>query len=147
MNIRKTFTVIGLMLAFAVTPSLLHADEFDQATKFTFSQPVQIPGNVLPAGTYWFKLFNSTGNREIVQVFAEDRTTPIAILFAVSRERSRDGNVDVAVTLADRGASQPEAIVAWFFSGETDGHEFLYPKQQAREIAREMQKTVAASGD
>ena len=146
MNIRKTFTVIGLMLAFAVTPSLLHADEFDQATKFTFSQPVQIPGRILPAGTYWFKLLNSS-NREVVQVLAEDGTTPIAILFAISRERPRYGNVDVAVTLADRGASQPVAIVAWFFSGETDGHEFLYPKQQARELARDMQKTVVASGD
>ena len=146
MNIRKTFTVIGLMLAFAFTPSLLHADAFDQATKFTFSQPVQIPGNILPAGTYWFKLVNSSSNREIVHIFAEDGTTPIATLFAVSRERS-SGNVDVAVTLADRGSSQPEAIVAWFFAGDTDGHEFLYPKQQARELARDVQKTVVASGD
>jgi hypothetical protein len=147
MNIRKSFTVIGLMLAFAVTPSLLHADEFDQATKFTFSQPVQIPGRILPAGTYWFKLVNNSGNREIVQVLAEDGRTPIVILFAVSRERPLDGHVDVAVTLADRGGSQPEAIVAWFFSGETEGHEFLYPKQQARELARDVQKTVVAAGD
>jgi hypothetical protein len=147
MKIRKTLTVIGLMLAFAVTPSLLHADEFDQATKFTFSQPVQIPGRVLPAGTYWFKLLNSASNREIVQVFAEDGTTPIAMLFAVSRERPLNGNDEVAVTLADRGGSQPVAVVAWFFSGETEGHEFLYPKLQARELARDMQKTVVAAGD
>ena len=141
MNIRKTFTVIGLMLAFAVTPSLLHADEFDQATKFTFSQPVQIPGRVLPAGTYWFQLLN-TPNRQVVQVLAEDGT-PLAILLTLSRER-HSGNDDVAVTLAERGPGQPEAIVAWYYVGDTDGHEFLYPKQQARELARDVQKTVVA---
>jgi hypothetical protein len=141
MNIRKTLTVVGLMLAFAFTPSLLHADEFDQATKFTFSQPVQIPGRILPAGTYWFQLLNTT-NRQIVEVQAEDHT-PIALLYTFARERS-SGNEDVAVTLADRGPNQPEAIVAWFYQGDTSGHQFLYPKQQARELARDMQKTVVA---
>ena len=142
MNIRKTFPVFALLLAFAIMPMVLHADEWNQATKFTFSQPVQLPGLVLPAGTYWFQLANSN-DHEIVRVFAADRMSPIATLFTVPRER-HDGNGDVAVTLADRGPNQPGAIVAWFYAGETDGHEFLYPKQEARELARSMQKTVIA---
>jgi Protein of unknown function (DUF2911) len=141
MNIRKSFSVIALMLAFAFMPLVLHADADNQATKFTFSQPVQIPGRVLPAGTYWFQLLN-TPNRQVVQVLAEDGT-PIAMLLTLSRERP-SGNDPVAVTLADRGPGQPEAIVAWYYVGDTDGHQFLYPKQQARELAHEMQKTVVA---
>jgi len=35
----------------------------------TFSGPVEIPGKALPAGTYVFKLLDSQGNRNIVQVF------------------------------------------------------------------------------
>jgi hypothetical protein len=31
------------------------ADDFDQKTVFTFSGPVEIPGQVLSAGTYVFK--------------------------------------------------------------------------------------------
>jgi len=141
MIIRKSFSVIALMLAFAFMPLVLHADADNQATKFTFSQPVQIPGRVLPAGTYWFQLLN-TPNRQVVQVLAEDGT-PLAILLTLSRER-HSGNDDVAVTLAERGPGQPEAIVAWYYVGDTDGHEFLYPKQQARELARDVQKTVVA---
>ncbi len=47
---RKVFTV-GLALAFLMLP-VTRASEEDQATKLTFSESVQIPGRVLPAGTY-----------------------------------------------------------------------------------------------
>jgi hypothetical protein len=36
--------------------------------------------------------------------------------------------------------------VAWFFVGETEGHEFLYPKQEEQELARTAQKTFV-TGD
>jgi hypothetical protein len=144
MNIRKAFAVIALLFAFAIVPLVSHADANDQATKFTFSEPVQIPGQVLPAGTYWFQLAD-TPNRAVVRVFAADHMTLVATLLTVRRERP-EGNDDVAVTLADRGPSQAAAIVAWFYVGDIDGHEFLYPKQQARELAHAMQKTVV-TGD
>jgi Protein of unknown function (DUF2911) len=145
MNIRKVVPIFALLLASAIMPLVLRADVENQATKFTFSQAVQIPGRVLPAGTYWFQLAD-TNNREVVRIFAADHLTPIATLFTVSRQR-HDGNDAVAVTLAHRGPDQPEAIVAWYFLDDTEGHEFLYPKQQARELARAVQKTVVASGD
>ena len=44
----------GLFLA-----PLSKADTWDQLTKVTFSGPVEIPGQVLPAGTYWLKLLDS----------------------------------------------------------------------------------------
>jgi hypothetical protein len=144
MKITKAFAVIGLLFAFAIMPLVSHADANDQATKFTFSEPVQIPGQVLPAGTYWFQLADIP-NRAIVRVFAADHVTIVATLITLRRERP-EGNDDVAVTLADRGPSQPEAVVAWFYVGDTDGHQFLYPKQQARELAHAMQKTVV-TGD
>jgi hypothetical protein len=144
MNIRKAFAVIALLFAFAIMPLVSHADANDQATKFTFSEPVQIPGQVLPAGTYWFQL-TDISNRAIVRVFAADHVTLVATLSTFRRERP-EGNDDVAITLADRGLGQPEAIVAWFYVGDTDGHEFLYPKQEARELAHAMRKTVV-TGD
>src|SRR5580704_11675996 len=144
MNTRNAFSVFALLLAFVIMPLGLRADENDQATKFTFSEPVQIPGQVLPAGTYWFQL-TDISNRAIVRVFAADHVTLVATLSTFRRERP-EGNDDVAITLADRGLGQPEAIVAWFYVGDTDGHEFLYPKQEARELAHAMRKTVV-TGD
>jgi hypothetical protein len=44
----------------------------DRRTFFTFSQPVQLPGDVtLPAGKYVFKLANSFSDRYIVHVMDE----------------------------------------------------------------------------
>jgi hypothetical protein len=37
------------------------ADDWDQKTIFTFSGPVEIPGQVLQAGTYVFKLIQTGG--------------------------------------------------------------------------------------
>ncbi|MCU1340646.1 MAG: hypothetical protein JWN92_69 [Candidatus Acidoferrum typicum] len=45
------------------------ADDLDQKIIFTFSGPVEIPGKVLLAGTYVFKLADTLGDREVVQVF------------------------------------------------------------------------------
>jgi hypothetical protein len=142
MNFRKSFSIMGFMLAFAIMLPVLRADERDQATKFTFTQPVEIPGRVLPAGTYFFKLADSN-DRHIVRILAENGDL-LATVFAIPRQRKGDG-ADVAVTLADRGATQPEAIVAWFYVGETEGHEFLYPKQVEKELAKDKQDTIVGA--
>ncbi len=63
--------VAMLMTAFTLP---VNADESDKLTVFTFSQPVEIPGGkVLPAGTYAFKLLDSPGDRNIVQIFDKNQ--------------------------------------------------------------------------
>jgi hypothetical protein len=54
MNTRKAFITLGLLLALVMMLPYARASERDQATAITFNQSVQIPGRVLPAGTYWF---------------------------------------------------------------------------------------------
>jgi hypothetical protein len=46
---------------------VLKADEYDRKTVISISQPLEVPGVVLPPGTYVMKLFNSSSNRHIVQ--------------------------------------------------------------------------------
>jgi hypothetical protein len=142
MNLRKTLWILGLMLTFTIMPPVVQADEWNQATRFTFSQPVQVPGHILPAGTYFFQLVGD--NHHLVQIFNEDRTT-VAILYSVPRVRY-GRRAEAAITLANRGGTQPQAIVAWFFVGETEGHEFLYSRQEEQALAHAAQKTFA-SGD
>jgi Protein of unknown function (DUF2911) len=142
MNLRKMLFTVSLMLAFAFMLPVLHADDWNQATRFTFSQPVQVPGHILPAGTYLFQLVGN--NHHLVQIFREDHTA-VAILYSIPRSRY-GGREEAAITLANRGGTQPQAIVAWFFVGETEGHEFLYPTQEEQELAHAAQKTFV-SGD
>jgi hypothetical protein len=136
MKLQKTLPILGLMLSSAIMLPVVHADDWNQATRFTFSQPVQIPGRVLPAGSYRFQLADND-NRHLVQIFREDQTL-VATLYSIPR--FRDGkSADAAITLANRGAAQPHAIVAWFFAGEIQGHELLYPLQGKQALARAAQ--------
>ena len=136
---RKVFVVFGLALASLLVFSNAQASDLDQATKLTFSQSVQIPGQVLPAGTYWFEVLTQNS----VRVYNSDRSKLIATLLTNSAEVLTPSD-KTTVTFADRGSMQPGAIVTWFYPGETTGHEFLYSKQDRKEIAQAKQRMVAA---
>jgi hypothetical protein len=135
----RNFATIAFLLAFLTVLPVVRADETNQATLFTFNQPVQIPGRVLPAGTYLFEIINNF-NHEIVRISNADRTNVIAVIQArPTRQKGLSGKA--AIVLAERGTSQPDAIVAWTYPGRVEGHQFLYPKQLQEEVAKDKQDT------
>jgi hypothetical protein len=144
MNTRKAFITAGLMLASLIMLPVAHADEWDQASQLTFSQSVQIPGRVLPAGTYWFVLADTVGNRNIIQVFNSDRSTLYATVFAVTAERPRPSD-NTTITFAKRESTPTNAIVTWFYPGDNSGHEFVYSKSEEKELARAKHQTIMAT--
>ena len=136
--VRKV-AAISFWLAFLIAVPAVRADELNQPTLFTFNQPVQIPGHVLPAGTYLFEIVKNF-NHEIVRISNADRTNVIALIQA--RPTVQKGFTGkTAIVLAERGTSQPAAIVAWSYQGRTEGHQFLYPKQLQNEVAKDKQDT------
>ena len=100
------------------------ADEFDHLMVITFSAPVQIPGEVLPAGTYQFS--NPDGDRNVVEIRRADRSKPYATLLTIPAERSAATDKPV-VKFEERSVGSPKAIRAAFYPGETTGMAFLYP--------------------
>ncbi len=80
---------IALLLAFSLlailclSPSSMYADDWDKATKITVNHPFEIPGMILPAGTYVFKIVDLPGERHAVRVFNEDESAIYATLLAV----------------------------------------------------------------
>jgi hypothetical protein len=77
------FTLCLALLFAAAVSSKARADEWDHATKLTFSEPVEIPGRVLDAGTYWFTLADSQSDRNIVQIWNADRTQLVTTVLAI----------------------------------------------------------------
>lgn len=136
--VRKV-AAISFWLAFLIAVPAVRADELNQATLFTFNQPVQIPGHVLPAGTYLFEIVKNF-NHEIVRISNADRTHVIALIQA--RPTVQKGFTGkTAIVIAETGVSQPAAIVAWSYQGRAEGHQFLYPKQLQNEVAKDKQDT------
>ena len=111
-----------------------HADEWNQKTYFTFSAPVEIPGQVLPAGTYVFKLHNSSSNRHIVQVFNREENHVFGTFLAIPDYHMKPSGEPI-VKFHERAAGSPTAIKAWFYPGRNYGHEFVYPKNKAVALA------------
>src|SRR6185503_7186145 len=111
---------------------------WDKRTMVTFSAPVEIPGisaQVLPAGTYVFRLMNSPSDRHIVQILNKDETHLYANILAIPNWRLKPTDKTV-MTFAERAAGEPQAIRAWFYPGDNSGQEFVYPKKRAVELAK-----------
>lgn len=144
MKINKGYIAIGLIMAFAIFFELAaHADESDQATAVTFSQPVQIPGQVLPAGTYLFDLADRGAEPSVVQVFNSDRTVLYGTFLTIATER-QEPTSDTSLTLAEPESGGTPVLLKWFYPGRDIGNEFVYSKQTEKEIARDSQHTILA---
>ncbi len=143
MNTNKMLVVTFCLLALCalVTPSAMMADEEDKATKLTFSEPVEVPGQVLPAGTYWFTLADSPSDRNIVQIWNADRTRLVTTILAIPDYRMQPRGRTV-IHFEERPSNQPEAIHSWFYPGDNFGQEFVYPKTRATQLAQQTSRPV-----
>jgi hypothetical protein len=65
----------------------------------------------LPAGTYWFVLADSVGNRDVIQGFNSNRSALYATVLAVTAERLHLTD-DTTITFAERESMQPETLVS-----------------------------------
>ncbi len=136
MKLLQLRTIAGFIIAFTLIFALpAHANEENQMTKFTFSQSIQVPGRILPAGTYRFVLATNDSNRNIVEIFNADGTELYATIQTISAERGRKA-YGTSVTFAQCSNAQPKALVTWFYPGNDIGHEFVYSKQVDSELAQ-----------
>jgi hypothetical protein len=101
------------------------ADKWDRKTVVTFGDAVAIPGNVLPPGTYVFKLAGVEGNRNVVQILSEDQDHVYATLMAVSTYRSQPTN-HVLFRFDEGSGDSPQVLKSWFYPGDTRGIDFVY---------------------
>ncbi|MHB8501605.1 MAG: hypothetical protein ACYDCG_06850 [Candidatus Acidiferrales bacterium] len=141
----KMMVLAGLCMLGAMLPQA-KADEWNQKTIFTFSGPVEIPGKVLPAGTYVFKLADSESDRNIVQVFSKDQRHLYGTFLAIPDYRMKPTGKTV-ITFDECAANSPEAVKAWFYPGDNYGQEFVYPKTRALQLAKANNTPVASMPD
>jgi LPXTG-motif cell wall-anchored protein len=147
----KRFKMLSGVLFLSVLSVLVvpraTADDWNRKTVITFSGPVEVPGvgaQILPAGTYVFKVLSSTSDRHIVQIFNQDETHVFTTILAIPNYRLKATSKTV-ITFRERPAGQPEALRAWFYPGRQWGEEFVYAKPRAIELAKELNQPVLAT--
>jgi hypothetical protein len=129
-------TCLGIALA-----AMAFADQWDKKTILTTGQSIQVPGKVLPPGKYVMKLFNSLGNRNIVQIFNENETEILATILAIPNYRLKPAD-ETHFSYWETSIGKPVPLKGWFYPGDNFGQEFAYPKEAATEIARETSEPV-----
>jgi len=140
MKLSKLSMIAGFIIAFALIFELAaHADEMNQSTKISFSDAVQVPGRVLPAGNYQFVMAGDS-SPNIVQIFNADGTELLATVQTIPTERARETD-GTSITLAQRPDGKPDALVTWFYPGRQTGHEFLYSKREETELTQDAKQT------
>jgi hypothetical protein len=114
------------MLGAVLAPGA-RADQWDKKTIVVFSNSVEIPGQVLPAGTYVFKLADSPSNRHIVQIWNEDESQILATTLTIPNTRFEPPDKSM-FELEERAGNSPMALKVWFYPGNSTGEEFVYSR-------------------
>lgn len=120
------------------------ADDWNRKTLVTFSAPVEVPGigaQVLPAGTYVFKILDSMSDRHIVQIFNKEGNHIYTTILAIPNYRLQATDKTV-MTFKERAQGEPQALRAWFYPGRNWGEEFVYEKTKAIELAKIVNEPV-----
>ena len=117
-------TILAVCSVGVLLPRTAAADEWDKRTMLTFSQAVEIPGKVLPAGTYVFQLADSPANRHVVQVFDQDGRILATVLTIPTARLTAAG--DTRIAFEEQRAGAPVPIKKWFYPGDLGGEEFIY---------------------
>jgi hypothetical protein len=134
MTTSSRLTCVGAFLLASLVALAATAATIDKRTTFTFNTPVAVPGVTLPAGSYLFRVAD-VDTHKVVQVLSGDGKIPYSMFFFVEAWRPTPA-VDPELSFIETAADMPHAIRTWWHPGESIGYEFLYPREQARLLAR-----------
>ena len=127
--------------AVILAPSVAAADTWNERTELTFTEPVMIPSATLQPGTYTFKLADSNGSHHLVQIYkGEDMNDLVTLTQAVPIRRQQPTG-ETVLTFNPTEGGVP-ALKAWYYPHSSYGHEFIYPEEQARQIAARSKTSV-----
>ena len=135
-----------VVIGFGLSAVRANADQWDKKTIVTFNAPVEVPGKVLPPGTYVFKLLDSPSDRHIVQIYDGDEKKLYATILAVPDYRLKPSDKPV-IRFEERASGSPEAIQAFFYPGDNFGQQFVYPHKRAVELAKRTKHNVLSMSD
>src|SRR5262245_49593709 len=147
MSVNKTAAIMisCFVVALIFLAPSVRGDEWNLMTRFTVNQPFEVPNMVLQPNTpYVIQLYDSPAERHVVQIYNSDRTKLLTSFFGVSDERREPADKTV-FSFIETEPGQPLPVKEWFYPGRLTGLEFVYPKQQAMEIARHAREPILAA--
>jgi hypothetical protein len=133
---RNLAVASGLALVATMALPQMKASEIDKSVRMSFSGPVEIPGKVLPAGSYVFRTV--PGNPNVFMVMNSTETKLMGMAMTIPTYKGDpppawgsgggDARSDAQVHLGERPAGNPQAVTSWNYPGNPAAYEFVYPE-------------------
>ena len=139
--VRKPVAFLTLAVLTLSIGSRAEAQTANYRTYFTFSAPVTLPGLTLPAGKYIFRLADPDGSRKVINVLSGDGRRSLAMLHSIPNQATKPPQ-DAEIRFMETDAQVPPPIKTWWYAGKTIGYEFIYPREQAVQLAKSTKDSI-----
>ena len=123
------------------SPAVAQNDSPTKDIYFTFSQAVTVPNMTLPAGKYQFRHIGPNTGRTILQISNVDTGKLETTIMTVQAARSVAPQRP-ELRFLETAANTPPAIATWWYPGQKQGWEFIYPRQQAMTLAKAAKEPI-----
>jgi hypothetical protein len=107
----------------AATPAFAQAE--NKTSQVSFASWVEIPGEVLPGGTYVFRVSGTPAGHHTVRIY--DQVTGILVATQKTVPQFRDNfPPQPSFTFEEHSAPNPPSVTTWFHMGSKMGEGFVY---------------------
>src|SRR5262245_9555257 len=124
MSIYQKFAVAAAITAsMAVFSPGARAQLLEEKMTVHFSAPVEVPGEVLPAGTY---VFEALQDGKLTRILSADESRVYATVFTLPEQKAEPAEKPLVTLEASETQGSPGRVESWFYPGESTGNEFIY---------------------
>lgn len=142
------FTAMIVIFGVIATPGAFAM--MTESSVLRLTEPLDVGGTVLQPGVYVIKILPNSPNRNLLRVTNEDGSEVFATVLSIphSLDTTQDP-ADSSFVYYPAVAGTPRALRTWFASDSTSGggHDIVYPRPRAMELAAAVEAPVVAYAD
>jgi hypothetical protein len=139
------FLAGAFLLASSLNSTVARADDSAKQATVTIQAPQQVPGSVLPRGTYIFKQTGAQSGWLIVQIYSNDGSALMTTVLAYPNPKLASNGQNF-VTYPANGSGSIPAMEGIVFTGDATVEQFAYPRTVADQIGEANHTRIPTTG-
>jgi hypothetical protein len=142
---RKTVPVMTALLIAVGAAGISSAQKLaPDKTIFNTAEPIDVGGTIVEPGTYLITVINLSDSRDMIQVRSQEGMKVVATALSTPHERKVDAGsmLETRLVYFPPEANRPKALRTWFPSDTGYGHDILYPRGRAEQLAVASKESV-----
>lgn len=136
---------ISIALVLVCGAQQANAQQPSGASDLYVAEPLDVGGTILQPGTYRIEVVRLDENRNLLQVKSEDRMTLFASVLSIPHDTVA-GEImpESKFVYYPAIAGVPKVLRTWYEKDRWSGHDIVYPKGRAMELAASLKEPIVA---